>query len=117
MELFINNFFQHRYNNIANNNLCINSVAGVEDCKKGNITDEELEKAKQTYITLIDEIYDSPEAIIESFIASDLLGIETLEERKEIIKTITKEEIINVSKKIHIDTIYLLEGVNEDGEN
>jgi len=89
----------------------------MKDIEKGNITDEELEKAKQTYITLIDEIYDSPEAIIESFIASDLLGIETLEERKEIIKTITKEEIINVSKKIHIDTIYLLEGVNEDGEN
>ena len=32
-------------------------------------------------------------------------------------KTVTKEEIINVSKKVHIDTIYLLEGVNEDGEN
>ena len=47
----------------------------------------------------------------------DLLDIEEIEERKEIIKTVTKEEIINVSKKVHIDTIYLLEGVNEDGEN
>lgn len=89
----------------------------MKDIEKGNISDEEIEKAKQTYCTLMDEIYDSADAIIETYIAKDLLDIEEIEERKEIIKTVTKEEIINVSKKVHIDTIYLLEGVNEDGEN
>lgn len=89
----------------------------MKDIEKGNISDDELEKAKQTYCTLMDEIYDSPNAIVETYIAQDLLDIEDIEERKRIIMSVTKEEIVKVSKKIHIDTIYLLEGVNEDEEN
>lgn len=97
---------------------CVNLIKEeMKDIQKGNISDEEIEKAKQTYCTLMDEIYDSADALIETYIATYLLDIEGIEERKKIIQTVTKEEIINVSKKIHIDTIYLLEGVNEDGEN
>lgn len=89
----------------------------MKDIENGNISDEELNKAKQTYCTLIDELYDSSDAIVETYIAQELLDIEGIEERKEIIMGVTKEEIIKVSKKIHMDTIYLLEGVNENGEN
>ena len=34
----------------------------MEDIEKGNISDEEIEKAKQTYCTLMDEIYDGADA-------------------------------------------------------
>ena len=36
------------------------------------------------------------------------------EERKKMVEKVTKEDIISVSKKIYIDTIYLLGG--EDNE-
>lgn len=89
----------------------------MKDIAKGNITDSEIEKACQVYCTLMDEIYDSENAIIETYLAMDLLGLDDIEKRKEEIMKVTKEEIMKVANKIHMDTIYLLEGVLENGEN
>lgn len=82
----------------------------MQDMVDGKISDEEIEAAKKTYITSLDEVYDSPHAIIETYIAKNLLGVGDIEERKKEILTITKKEIIEFSKKVKMDTIYLLEG-------
>lgn len=89
----------------------------MKEIEKGNFGEEELEAAKKTYITLLDEIYDNQEAIIETYIAKELLGIGDIEERKQEITSVVKEEIIALSKKVHLDTIYLLEGDMEDEQN
>ncbi len=88
----------------------------MKDMEKGNFTEEELENAKKTYITLLDEVYDNQEAIIETYVAKDLLNIGDIEERKKEIWSVQKEEIVAVSKKVKIDTVYLLEGDKENEE-
>lgn len=94
---------------------CINLIQKeMKELAKGNISDEELKRAKSNYITLLDEVYDNPEAIIETYIAKELLNMEEIETRKKIIQTVTKEEVIELAKKIKMDTIYLLEGDRED---
>lgn len=85
----------------------------MKDMEKGEFTEEELENAKHTYITLLDEVYDNQEAIIETYVAKDLLNIGDIEERKREIWSVQKEEIVSLSKKVKIDTIYLLEGDKE----
>lgn len=83
----------------------------VKDMEKGLFTDEDLEKAKEIYISYLNNIYDSEENIINMYSTIGLLGTDDIETRKKKIKTVTKDDIISVAKKISLDTIYLLEGV------
>ncbi|MCI8588887.1 MAG: hypothetical protein HFG40_04465, partial [Bacilli bacterium] len=56
-------------------------------------------------------------AIIETFLAKDLLNLGDIEERKKEVQKVTKEDIISLAKKVKIDTIFLLEGDGEDEGN
>ena len=53
---------------------------------------------------------DSPAGIINTYYAKVLVNSLTFEERIENISRITKEDVINISKKISMHTVYLLEG-------
>lgn len=83
----------------------------MEDMRKGDFTEEDIKVAKENYISLLNEIEDNPEGIISTYCASLLLGLGDIGERKKEILKVTKEDIISVSKKVAIDTIFLLEGV------
>ena len=82
----------------------------MNDMKKGNITDEEIEKAKKFYITSLEEVEDNPSQIINIFYSMDKFNIGNIEERKMEISKITKEDIVHLANKISIDTIFLLGG-------
>ena len=82
----------------------------VTNMNKNKITDEELEKAKITYINSCKEILDSPNSIIGVYVGKEYLNTDLLEDRIKNIEKITKEMIADFSKKIHLDTIFLLEG-------
>ena len=83
----------------------------MKDMTKGDFTEEQIDIAKESYISLLNEIEDNPDAIVETYLAKDLLNLGDIEERKEEIKKVTKDDIIRVSKKVKIDTVFLLEGV------
>ena len=87
------------------------------DVQKGKFTDEQIEVVKENYISLLKEIEDNENAIIETYLAKDILNLGDIEERKKEIMKVTKDDIIRVAKKVKIDTIYLLEGVLEDENN
>ena len=52
--------------------------------------------------------------IISAYYASIILNADFPEVRKEKIMQVTKEDIIKISNKIRIDTIYLLGGRNHE---
>ena len=89
----------------------------ISDMSKGNFTKEDIEKAKETYQTAIEEITESQSEIIESYYMMELLGVDDIETKVKKMKEVTKKEIVAVAKKIKIDTVYLLEGRMEDAEN
>jgi predicted Zn-dependent peptidase len=89
----------------------------MKDMEKGNFSLEQIDIVKENYISLLKEIEDNENAIIETYLAKDLLNLGDIEERKREVMKVTKEDIIKVAKKIKIDTIFLLEGVEEDGDN
>ncbi len=78
--------------------------------EKGEFTEEDINKAKMIYSTALDEMSDNANTLLESFVTSDLTGIDSIEKRKDKIQKVTKEEIVAFAKKVHIDTIYLLKG-------
>lgn len=82
----------------------------MNDMRNGNITEDEIINAKKYYLSGLEEIEDNPSQIIASYYAIDKLKADSIEERKEKIKEITKEEIVALANKVFIDTIYLLGG-------
>ena len=44
----------------------------------------------------------------------DTLKLDELDKRRELINKVTKKDIVNLSKKIKIQNIYLLEGVKNE---
>ena len=87
----------------------------MKNIEKGNFADEIIEQAKIKYISIIDEIYDYPNQIISSYYAKEILNTDVPEIRKKKIMEVTKEDIMAISKKIKMDTIYLLgvKNINE----
>jgi len=115
--------------NKADNLLIINSgiskenydkvVKNIRDImkkmSKNIVTDSELASVKIEYLSLLDESFENQDSIVENMVAKDLLCLDDLEKRREEIMKVTKKDIEEVSKKVFIDTIYLLKGdMNEE---
>ena len=88
----------------------------VYNMKKGNFSDDDIIKAKITYINSLKELEDNPESLLSLYAGIEYLKSDTLEDRFTKINRVTKEDVIKLSSKIHLDTIYLLEGENNEEE-
>ncbi len=76
----------------------------------GDFTEEELDNAKKSVISSIKMSEDTNGGIINNYLFNDLDGLPLYDERVKEFKTITKQEIMEVAKKIKLNTIYLLSG-------
>lgn len=85
----------------------------IMDLRKGNITDDELENAKKTIINTLNMSFDNPGRVIDNYVFKNLYGLDDLELRVQNYNRVTKEEIINFSKKVELNTILCV----RDGEN
>lgn len=86
----------------------------VLNMKKGKFTDEDIIKAKITYINSLKELEDNPQSLLSLYAGIEYLNSDNLEQRFIKINKVTKANVIRLASKIHLDTIYLLEGdINE----
>ena len=85
----------------------------LEQMENGDFTDQDVEIAKKSLIDSIQTIDDEQDTEILYFFGQEFskepLDIQEYIER---IKRITKMEVLNVAKKINIDTIYFLTNEN-----
>lgn len=86
----------------------------IKDIQNGNISEEEINNCKTLINNDFDAIDENAASIINYMIDVDTLKLDELDKRREKINKVTKEEIVNLSKKIKIQNIYLLEGVKND---
>lgn len=89
----------------------------LEDVKKGKFEQNLLDNSKETIIAGIKASVDSPNGIINTYYAKVLVNSDSFEKRIEQINKITKEDIINLSRKVTINTVYLLEGTEQNEKN
>ena len=80
-----------------------------QNIEKGKFDNKILESSKETIIASIKASTDSPAGIINTYYARVLVNSADFEERIENIKKVSKEDIMNISKKITLNTMYLLE--------
>jgi predicted Zn-dependent peptidase len=82
------------------------------------ISEEELRTAKDLAIKDLNEMKDYPSAIATFFYGRLIYGINELpEEYSEKIELVTVEDVMRVAKKIELDTVFLLKGIKQDGED
>lgn len=82
----------------------------VYNMKKGNFSNEDIIKAKITYVNSLKELEDNPESIISLYAGMEYLDSDDLDTRFLKINKVTKKDVVNLASKIHLDTVYLLEG-------
>ena len=81
----------------------------LKDMKDGNITEKEMKDAKQFINAGLNLINESSENMIEYTFDKELYNEEIdIEKYRKSIEKITKEDIVEIAKKINIDTIYFL---------
>ena len=81
----------------------------LESLKNGEFTDEEIENEKKSIISGINLIDDEQDSGIIYFYGQEITGCKVeLEDYKERVKNVTREQIMNIAKKVKINTIYFL---------
>lgn len=81
----------------------------LEDMKKGNFTDEDVEDSKKLIISSIKSISAEQDTEITYDYGQELSGEHiTIKEYEEKIQNTTREQIIKIANKININTIYFL---------
>ena len=84
---------------------------------KGDFDDDILNNSKETLISSVQASMDSPTGIINTYYAKALVQSDDFDERMKKIQQVTREDVINFSKKVTLHTVYLLEGCSEEEKN
>ncbi|WP_244895390.1 EF-P 5-aminopentanol modification-associated protein YfmF [Evansella clarkii] len=88
----------------------------MEDMKKGNFSEDDLEQTKAVLKNQLLETMDVPRGFIELEYHNRLSGTERpLSGWMDEIDSVTKEDVVRVAEKIKLDTVYFLKGKEEAG--
>lgn len=81
----------------------------IEDMKKGDFTDEEVENAKKGIIASIKTIDDEQDTEITYFFGQELSKSKcNIEQYMQRISEVTKDKVVDVANKVSINTVYFL---------
>ena len=81
----------------------------LEDMKKGEFTDKNIEEAKTNIISTINFIPEEQDTELMYYFSQELSGYEmNYEEYIEKINSITKEDIVELANRMQVNTIYFL---------
>lgn len=90
----------------------------IKDLQEGHITDEELSMVKTMLINALSKVDDDPNAIISFNWRRDIINSQdTIEDKQNAIRNVTKEDVIKCAQSIELDTIYFLTGKEFYEEN
>ena len=91
--------------------LCIKLTnKAMDEMLNGDFSDEELDNAKKTIVSSIKMSEDTLGGIINNYLINELDDLPLYDERIKEFNKVTREDIIEVAKKVKLNTIYLLAG-------
>ena len=111
------NYIRHKNNifircgiEIGNYNKAVDLIkVQIEDMKKGNFTQEDLENAKTSIIAVIRAVPEEQDNEITYYFGQEIAEHKMeYEEYEKKIKEVTKQDIIDIANSIKINTIYFL---------
>ena len=85
----------------------------LKNMQAGNFTEDELKDAINNMIVSLDMAQDNNVSLINNYVFHVFDNLPMPEERVEMFKNIKKDDVINVAKKVKLNTIFTLEGRNK----
>ena len=86
----------------------------LKDMINGDFSDDELNDAKLNLVMSLDLAQDNNVSILNNYVFNIFDNLPDLDKRKELINKVTREDVIDVAKKLKLNTIYVLEGKGEE---
>ena len=84
----------------------------LENCRTGQITDEELRSAKQSLISQLQATHDSPAAIEGYYATASLSGLAmTPADYRRAVESVTLEDVMAAAQSLTRHTVFFLKGV------
>ena len=92
-------------------------LAQLDEIKKGNISEYELESSIITIVNMYKSYYDDQRAMASFCLSNEIMGIKTdLEEMIEKIKAVTVDDVVRAAGHVQTDTVYFLKGVGGNAD-
>lgn len=84
----------------------------LDQCRQGNITPQELESAKQSLLSGLRCVHDTPGSI-ENFYSIGALGgsVLTIPDYMAQVEQVTVDQLAQLAKQLQLHSVYLLKGV------
>ena len=82
----------------------------MRNMEKGKFSAELFNGVKEIYYNSLIKIEDYQADLVNSYISEIFVGNDSIRDRKKQMEKVTKEDVMNLAKKVHIDTVYLLKG-------
>lgn len=86
----------------------------LKSMENGDFSLDDLEDAKKNLIISLDLIDDNNVAILNNYVFQKFDNLPDKDERRKLYEKITKEDIINISKKLKLNTIFTLLGKGDN---
>ena len=86
----------------------------MNNIKKGKVNESDLKTAKEFFATAIDSLLESQAGIMDHYYMMSLLKTDDIETRLKKMNEVSLADVIKVSKKVKLDTVYCLEGINNE---
>ena len=78
--------------------------------RNGKFTKQALNNAKMEYLMELERITENNRSIIDYYYGREVFNSLDVEKRREKIAKFTKDDVMKLANKIHLDTIYYLKG-------
>ena len=82
----------------------------LEACRKGEITEEELESARLQILSSLRSFLDSPVQLDDFYCGMAIAGGTDIPEIMEAVEKLTVKDVAAAAEKLSMDTIYFLKG-------
>lgn len=90
------------------------AISMVKKCLKemqnGEFLDSDLEDAKKSISLALDLTNDNNSSLLNNYVFHEFDNLPLIDERKKSLAKLTKEDVVNVAKKLKLNTIYVLKG-------
>ena len=86
----------------------------LDEIRKGNITEQEFGASISSIVNVFNSYYDDQRALATNSLMNRVAQTgKTLDEIIERVKKVTVSDVVEVSKKLQLDTVYFLKGRSE----
>lgn len=114
---YINSIYIYSGINLSNVEKATSVISKqLDDMKNGNISEEEINTAKKSIILAYKVLTDTKTSLARTILANSLYSEEGLNIDKFLsdVEKVTVEDVVNIAKKIEVNTIYLLGGKSDE---